>query len=612
MNLLKKFCCFGVVLGGLISFEFNNSSMKQVTVNNLDKLTAATDAGFQDEKFYSCIVEAVGKTEGTVLTDSELASIDTLVCKNKGVTNVSGIEKLTSLTSLNLEENDLSSVDLSNNTKLMYLNLSDNTDITSIDLSKNVNLEKVNFDCNKLTSINLSNNINLVDVTLSANKLSSLDISKNSKIIKFYASSNQLTSLDLSNNTSIERMDISLNKISSIDISKLTNLKAVALSANKLSSLNVTNNTLLESLYASSNQLTSVDVSKNIKLINIDLSDNKISNFDVTNNLKLEYLRINKNKLSSIDIKNNTLLEKLVISANGLSSIDLSNNVNLVELYISSNNLTSLDISKLSKLAHLNAVLNRFDSLSIPNPENIINLAVEAGWIANYDFDKFTKLKSLRLIDYYIIPVYGTKFEVSNLSNYKSSNVSYNDYVVYTDFNKTGSSYVNSSSTINGTLGNTLKYRVCSTNISGYHNYCGGEDEFDDITKLVVDNNVSANGIGNYSGIVYYEGYREFRFMSLTSDKYVINENNSTIDVGGDSDDEIKSNLKVSYKDAVIDIDGNSLKVAYNGKPIREFTLQRVETVPTGSLSMFITIGIMLVGIIGFVIYRKKLLDSKI
>ena len=263
MKLLTKFLGLGMVLGGLISFGFDNSSMRQVTVNNLDKLTAATDAGFQDEKFYSCIVEAAGKTEGTVLTDSELASIDTLICKNKGVTNISGIEKLTSLTSLNLEENDLSSIDLSNNTKLMYLNLSDNTDITSIDLSKNVdlkeiefendslnsidlsknvNLEKVNFDCNKLTSINLSNNINLVDVTLSANKLNSVDISKNSKIIKFYASSNQLTSLDLSNNTSIERMDISLNKISSIDISKLTNLKAVALSANKLSSLRNFNN----------------------------------------------------------------------------------------------------------------------------------------------------------------------------------------------------------------------------------------------------------------------------------------------------------------------------------------------------------------------------------
>ena len=77
------------------------------------------------------------------------------------------------------------------------------------------------------------------------------------------------------------------------------------------------------------------------------------------------------------------------------------------------------------------------------------------------------------------------------------------------------------------------------------------------------------------------------------------------IDVNGEK-------IKMVYKLSKDYIEDNSLKVAYNGKPIREFTLQRVETVPTGSLSMFITIGIMLVGIIGFVIYRKKLLDSKI
>ena len=183
---------------------------------------------------------------------------------------------------------------------------------------------------------------------------------------------------------------------------------------------------------------------------------------------------------------------------------------------------------------------------------------------------------------------------------------------MYTDFNKTGSSYVNSSSTINGTLGNTLKYRVCSTNISGYHSYCGNEDEFDNITKIVVDNNVKANGVGTYSGIVYYEGYREFRFMSLTSDKYLIDENKSVIDVGGDDDDEIKANLKTSYKDAVIDISGNSLKLSYNGEVIREFTLQRVVNGPTGSFTLYVVLGIMLVCVIGILISRKISLKNKV
>lgn len=633
---------------------FNDVSVKKVVVHNIDRLTAATEAGFVDENFYSCVVESSGKTEGSVLTDVELASINELICKNKKVNDITGIEKLTGLTSLNLMENNLSKVNLSNNPNLVYVELSGNPLITSIDLSKNVNLKEIYFrndsiksidlsnnvnlenldlginelekidlskntnlkylylGSNKLTEIDLTNNINLIEVTLSANKLTSIDISKNTNLIKFYASSNQLSSLDLSNNDSIERMDISSNKISSIDISNLTNLKAVALSANKLTSLNVKNNTLLESLYASSNQLTSIDITNNTNLINIDLSDNKISNIDVDNNLKLDYLKLSKNKLFSIDIKNNTLLRELVLSANQLSSIDLSNNVNLKELYISSNNLTNLDLTKLSKLVSLNAVLNKFDNLSISNPSNIIDLVVEADWIANYNFDEFTNMKSLRVVDYYVVPVYGTSFNKYNLSKYKASNVSYNENVLYTDFDKDGSSYIHSSDTINGSLGSTLKYRVCATNISDYHNYCGGEDVFDNITKIVVDSNVSANDIENYSGIVYYEGYREFRFMNLTSDKYLIDESKSIIDVGGDSDDVIKSNLNVSYKDAVIDINGNSLKVSYNGELIREFTLERIDNPGTGSLSIFITIGVMIICFIGVVIYKRKALDNRI
>lgn len=632
----------------------NDVSAKEVVVDNIDRLTPATEAGFVDENFYSCVVEASGKTDGTVLTNTELSNITELICKNKKVTDITGIEKLTGLTSLNLMENNLSKVDLSNNPSLIYVELSGNPLITSIDLSKNVSLKEIYFrndsiksidlsnnvnlenldlginelekidlskntnlkylylGSNKLTEIDLSNNINLIEVTLSANKLSNLDTSKNSKLIKFYASSNQLISLDLSNNSSIERMDISSNKISSVDISNLINLKAVALSANKLTSLNVHNNTLLESLYASSNQLTNIDVSKNTNLINIDLADNKISNIDVDNNLKLDYLKLSKNKLSSINVKNNTLLRELTLSANQLSNIDLSNNVNLKELYISSNNLTNLDLTKLSKLVSLNAVFNRFDNLNIPYPENITSLAVETKWIDGYDFNKFSNLKDIRLIDYYIIPVYGTKFQVSNLSKYKSNNVSYNEYVLYTDFNREGSSYVNSSDTLNGKLGNALKYRVCSTNISGYHSYCGGEDVFDDITKIVVDNNVSADGIENYSGIVYYEGYREFRFMSLTSDKYLIDESKSVIDVGGDADDKIKSNLKVSYKDAVIDIDGNNLKVSYNGEVIREFTLERTDNPGTGVLEIFIVSGVLVICIISILLIRKRNLDNRI
>lgn len=563
---MKRVICFFAVILICCYYSFTDfKPKKEVVVKRYDKLmTAASEAGFKDENFYACITDSLGKTSDVNLTDDELASIDELICKSKDIIDVSGIEKLSNLTKLDLEKNNIENIDL-------------------------------------------SNNVSLIDVALSANKLSNIDVSKNTNLVKFYVSSNQLTSLDLSNNDNIERMDISLNKISSIDISNLNNLKSVALSANRISSLNVNTNVLLESLYASSNLLSSIDITNNNNLINIDLADNSLSSIDVKDKTNLKYLKLSKNKLTSIDIKSNTLLEELTISGNKLTSIDLSNNTNLKELYISSNNLDNLDISKLSKLAHLNAAFNNFDNLVIDNPTNIIDLVVEADWIKEYNFDEFTNMKSLRVVDYYIVPVYGTSFNKSNLSKYKASNVNYSENVLYTDFNREGSSFIHSSDTVNGSLGSTLKYRVCATNISGYHNYCGGETVFDNITKIDVDDNVSVDGLGNYSGIVYYEGYREFKFINLTSDKYVIDEEKSIIEVGGDSNDVILSNINSGLKNANIDIDNDKLRLSYNGEILREFTLNRVDNPPTGIIDTLIVIGILISGVIGIVIYRKNL-----
>lgn len=302
----------------------------------------------------------------------------------------------------------------------------------------------------------------------------------------------------------------------------------------------------------------------------MDLGYNELVNIDLSKNINLIEATLSANKLSNIDISKNTNLVKFYASSNQLSSIDLSNNTSLKELYISSNNLDNL-----------NAVFN--------------------------NFDEFTNMKSLRVVDYYIVPVYGTLFNKSNLSKYKASNVNYRENVLYTDFNGEGSSFVHSSDTVNGSLGSTLKYRVCATNISGYHNYCGCEAELENVIRSEFDDNVSADGLGNYSGIVYYEGYREFKFINLTSDKYVIDEEKSIIDVAGDSDDVILANVSRKFKEANISIDGNKLKLSYNGELLKEFALKRVKPNSTGILEMLIVIGILISGVICIIIYSKRL-----
>lgn len=544
---MKKFYLLLILL--MILFIGENNDFKTSVVYNDIKLSVATDAGFNDENFYSCVVEYYNKknnaslTVDDLLTYEQFSTIDELICKNNGVSDITGIEKLTNLTSLNLMENNLSNVDLTKNNKLMYVELSGNPRITSIDLSKNIDLKEIYFRNDSLKNINLSSNTNL------------------------------------------ENLDLGFNELTSINLNNNINLKYVVLS---------------------SNQLSNVDISNNTKLIEFSASNNKIESVKLPGTDTLEKLDLHNNKISSIDVSKYTKLQKLVMSTNQLSTIDLSNNIYLKELYISSNNLQSLDLSKLSNLNYLNAVLNKFDNLNIPTPQNIIDLVVESDWIKSYDFSKFSKLNSIRVVDYYVIPIYGTKFDVSSLANYKSSNVNYIDSVLYSDFNKRDNEYINSSSTIKGKLGSKLEYTLCSTNIENNHNTCGNDLENKD--NFQVDNNVTINELNNFSNIIFYEGYREFRFMTLSSDVYVIDDNNNIIDVSGDDDSTILNNLKVSFDDAVINIANDKLQVYYNNILLKEYALLRTDNPGTGNLGLYL-IGIILIISFGFIVYfisKKK------
>ena len=245
--------------------------------------------------------------------------------------------------------NKFSSLDLSNNTKLIRLGCYSN-ELTELDLSKNVNLEIVECRENQLTSLDISKNVNLQELNCSLNQLTSLDVSKNVNLKILYCESNQLTSLDVSKNVNLQKLNCYSNQLISLDVSKNVNLEGLHCSSNRLTSLDVSKNVNLKILYCESNQLTSLDVSKNINL---------------------EWLSCESNQLTSLDLSKNVNLKSLSFSSNQLTSLDVSKNINLQELICSSNQLTSLDVSKNDKLFILWFDYNNITSLSIPKEHNI-------------------------------------------------------------------------------------------------------------------------------------------------------------------------------------------------------------------------------------------------
>ena len=100
--------------------------------------------------------------------------------------------------------------------------------------------------------------------------------------------------------------------------------------------------------------------------------------------------------------------------------------------------------------------------------------------------------------------------------------------------------------------------------------------------------------------------------MSLSSDKYVIDEENNTIDVGGDSDSDILSNIAVSFDDAVVNIQDDNLYVYYNDELLKSFNLLRVVNPKTGSLYIYLILGLLVIslGIIFYLRKRKKYISG--
>ena len=91
--------------------------------------------------------------DGTVLT----AAIDTvthLEVSYYGISDLTGIEDFTDLTELFCAYNGLTSLDVSQNTALSFLNLTGNQ-LTSIDVSQNTSLTQLWCDDNQLTSIDV-------------------------------------------------------------------------------------------------------------------------------------------------------------------------------------------------------------------------------------------------------------------------------------------------------------------------------------------------------------------------------------------------------------------------------------------------------------------------
>lgn len=256
MGLFRKKLVLAV--GAVLAMAFNANATIQINETN-----------FPDEVFRNWVKNNLAGGASTVdeNTVTEIlfsSSKDTGVA---GVTSVKGIELFPNLQKLSLtgvnsdgkSHNQITSIDISKNKKLIYLECKYNQALTAIDLSQNVKLQHVDLNNVRLNSIDVSMLPDLDYLDIVSSNCTSLDVTHNPKLKYLAFSYNDILRVDLSNCLDIETLYCYNTGLAYLDLSKHTKIKYLNCGGNQISRLDISKCPLTEWFSCTRNRLLQLD-----------------------------------------------------------------------------------------------------------------------------------------------------------------------------------------------------------------------------------------------------------------------------------------------------------------------------------------------------------------
>ena len=297
----------------------------------------------------------------------------------------------------------------------------DNLSEDNIKLPLGIKILKLkNYDMKKT---NLSELVNLKELDVDVFKSGKLDFSKNNKLEKLYLYNNEIDSLDFSNNQNLKELDIDNVGIKKINLDKNINLEKIKFSGNNLNELDLSQNINLKNVILTNNNITNIKLNSE-KVEKLDLSDNKyFKNINVTKFSNLKYLNLNNTmiKADTIDFSKNPLLEEVYIGYfphphQGYYPADDKSSININSLDFSNNlNLKTLKVKAKLKKLNIEKNINLKDlDISI---NNITDL--KAPNHLNYSTSQWIKIKVKKDTDVEIpVNFNGEKLYLNPSSNF--------------------------------------------------------------------------------------------------------------------------------------------------------------------------------------------------
>lgn len=277
MKILKKI--IAILVLALVSCNDNSMDNNQPSViipptTPVPQIPPQTHTLIPNVKFEQALIDLKidDVLDGKILNTSAEA-VTKLVIEHKGIEDVTGLSAFKNLTHLALWDNKFTTIDLTQLTKLISLNLSE-CPINTIDLSKNKELEIFEIfhrgsrandptypfgKTTGLTSLDLRNNTKLVTLWIQLNRISTLDVSMLPNLTQIwignndgYNDTNTIESLDLSKNPRLYFVILqNMPQLNYLNVTGSNPFRINTLGCPKLPSITVSNRSIAMTKYAS-------------------------------------------------------------------------------------------------------------------------------------------------------------------------------------------------------------------------------------------------------------------------------------------------------------------------------------------------------------------------
>ena len=214
------------------------------------------------------------------------------------------VSGLSQLEVLNIKDNNLETIKLSNLPRLYTLFLGDNNNLSELELSAIPLISSLTLSGMNLSKLKLSDMPNFTSLYCDNNNLSELDLSGVPRLGILDCKENNISKLKLSDVPDLTALNCSNNNIKELDLTGVPNLKNLSCNKSNISKLILPTTAMpnLEFLSCMDNNLTSLELPATPKLTYVNLHYNNISKLDMSGAPNLENLYCLDNGLETLNI----------------------------------------------------------------------------------------------------------------------------------------------------------------------------------------------------------------------------------------------------------------------------------------------------------------------